>query len=986
MPTTPRSSTSRAPASASRVPRASTAAPKSAPARRARAKPAADDEAAPLARYKAKRDFTITSEPGPVAVRPGKQLSFVIQKHDATRLHYDFRLELDGVLLSWAVPKGPSFDPKEKRLAVHVEDHPVAYGSFEGTIPPGQYGAGNVLVWDRGTWEPVGDARAGMKAGKLVFRLHGQKLAGLWELVRIAKPSERQEPWLLFKKHDEWERPHADYDVVNALPDSVIAKPLEPLDGAPAKPTPRASRAAAGALEAGEASAVAATAQAPAKAPAKAPRKAATKAPTKAVAKAPAKAPAKRRSTKASASAFDASALEGARRAALPETLSPQLATLAKSAPTHGDWLYEIKFDGYRLMTRIADGRASIITRGGHDWTDKLQPLADELAQLGIDNAWLDGEAVVLDANGLPHFNLLQNALDARRSGTIVYYVFDAPFIDGIDLREVPLHARRALLKQVIESHDGDRVRFSDDFPADAAQVLETACSLQLEGVIAKRRDGLYTSSRSTDWLKLKCQARQEFVIGGFSDRSDNARAVGALMLGVYDDRGVLQYAGRVGTGWSSADAVDLRKKLATRIIDKSPFPPGTSRSTRWLAKPAAQDHWVRPELVAEVTFAEWTPDGSVRHASFQGLREDKAPESVVRERAKAPPTTEKAVTARKQTLAQQMTASPAPAPAPAPKPKPAPAAAAAAAAALAKKAGTAEVEGVRISHPERVIDAASGHTKLDLCRYYASIAEFMVPHMKSRPASLVRAPEGVGGELFFQKHADVRTMPGVKDLPGLWADHGSLLEVPSAKALVAAAQMNVIEFHTWNSVKQKVDKPDRMIFDLDPGEGVPFDQVREGAQLMKALLDELGLQSWLKTSGGKGLHVVVPMSPRLDYDTVKSFSQRIVQHMAATIPQRFVAKSGPTNRVGKIFVDYLRNGFNATTAAAFSARARPGLGVSIPIAWDELSEISSGAHWTISDARDRMSFQKVDPWADYWKCRQTLTAAMKTLTEQAGE
>ena len=867
---------------------------------RAQARPAH----APLARYDAKRDFKITSEPRPVRARPGKQLSFVIQKHDATRLHYDFRLELDGVLLSWAIPKGPSFDPKERRLAVHVEDHPVAYGSFEGTIPKGQYGAGTVIVWDHGTWEPVGDPRAGMRAGKLVFRLHGHKLAGLWELVKIAKPGERQEPWLLFKKHDEWERPHADYDVVGALPDSVIAHPLKPLDTAPAAKTAPPARQA--------------------------------------------------KAAKAATPAFDPGSLARARKAALPATLSPQLATLAKSAPTHGDWLYEIKFDGYRLMTRIARGKATIITRGGHDWTHKMQPLADELAGLGIASGWLDGEAVVLDADGLPHFNLLQNALDSKRgSEAIVYYVFDVPFLNGQDLREVPLHARRALLKQVMEAHAGDRVRFSDDFPADAAQVLETACSLKLEGVIAKRRDGFYTSSRSTDWLKLKCQARQEFVIGGFSDRSDNAKAVGALMLGYHDEHGVLQYAGRVGTGWSSADAVELRTKLAKLASKASPFPPGTTRSTRWLGKPAAEDHWVEPRLVAEISFAEWTPDGSVRHASYQGLREDKDAKAVVRERAKAPPTSEKAVTTK--TLAQRM-------------------------APPAAKSGAAEVEGVRITHPERVIDASTGRTKLDLARYYASIAEWMLPHLKSRPASLVRAPEGVAGELFFQKHADVRTMPGVKDLPGLWEGHGPLLEVPTAKALVAAAQMNVIEFHTWNSIKQKVDKPDRMIFDLDPGEGVAFDQVREGAQLMRALLEELGLQCWLKTSGGKGLHVVVPMSARLDYDTVKAFSQRIVQHLARTIPQRFVAKSGPANRVGRIFVDYLRNGFNATTAAAFSARARPGLGVSMPVAWDELPEIRSGAHWTIADARDRLSFQKLDPWADYWKCRQTMTAAMKAL------
>jgi bifunctional non-homologous end joining protein LigD len=893
--------------------------PRAAKTARARA-PAADD--APLARYRAKRDFSITSEPGPTAVTSRKALAFVIQKHDATRLHYDFRLELDGVLLSWAVPKGPSFDPKEKRLAMHVEDHPVAYGGFEGTIPKGQYGAGTVLVWDNGTWEPVGDPRAGMAAGKLVFRLHGRKLAGLWELVKIGKPGERQDPWLLFKKHDEWERPHADYDVVAALPDSVIAKPL-PLLEAPGS---------------------------------------ATLAPAEEAATKPANARPRTGRARKTEPAFDVAAIDGAVKAALPETLAPQLATLAKAPPTHGDWLYEIKFDGYRLTTRLARGRATIVTRGGHDWTHKLGALAEELATLGLEDAWLDGEAVVMDAAGRPQFNLLQNALDGTRGDKVVYFLFDLPFANGHDLRGVPLHARRALLQRVLEAHSGDRVRFSADFPAPANEVLQHACDLQLEGVIAKRRDGAYTSARSTDWLKLKCQERQEFVIGGFSDRSDNAKAVGALMLGYYDGAGVLQYAGRVGTGWSSKDAVALRARLAKVITEKSPFPAGTTRSTRWMTRPAAEDHWVRPTLVAEIVFTEWTPDGSIRHASYQGLREDKDARSVGRERAKAPPTS-----TRPETPARSSTMETADAGA-APKKKAPP------------KPGTAEVEGVRISHPERVIDAASGHTKLDLARYYASVAEFMIPHLKSRPASLVRAPEGVGRELFFQKHADVRTMPGVKQLPDLWEGHGPLLEVPSAKALVAAAQMNVIEFHTWNSVKQKIDKPDRMIFDLDPGEGVEFAAVREGAQLMRAMLEELGLSSWLKTSGGKGLHVVVPLSPRLDYDTVKDFSQAIVQHMARTIPQRFVARSGPANRVGRIFVDYLRNGFNATTAAAFSARARPGLGVSMPCSWDELPDLRSGAQWTISDARDRMSFQKTDPWAGYWKCRQTLTAAMKAL------
>jgi bifunctional non-homologous end joining protein LigD len=928
------------------------------PTRPARARPpAADDADAPLARYRAKRDFAITSEPGPetrrVEAASPSTLAFVIQKHDATRLHYDFRLELDGVLLSWAVPKGPSFDPSQKRLAMHVEDHPVAYAGFEGTIPAGQYGAGTVLIWDEGTWEPVGDPRAGLKDGKLVFRLHGRKLAGLWELVRIAKPGERQEAWLLFKKHDEWERPHDDYDVTVALPDSVRAKPLPMLEDGGAAPAP---------------------APAPARKAAPKPRAKAPRASAKAARETP--------------PAVDVAALEGARRARMPDTLEPQLATLAKAAPAEGDWVYEIKFDGYRLLVRLQHGEAAIFTRGGHDWTHKLPALAREFGALGLADAWIDGEAVVLDEQGHPRFNLLQNALDASRSDAVVFYAFDLPYADGHDLRRVPLHARRDALKALLDAHGGERVRFSADFPADAGPVLAAACGLGLEGVIAKRRDSHYASTRNRDWLKLKCEARQEFVIAGFSDRADNAKAVGALSLGVYDEKGELQYAGRVGTGWSQKEAVALRTRLAKLIAGKSPFPNGATRSTRWMTRPAASDHWVEPKLVAEIRFAEWTPDGSVRHASWVGLREDKPAREVVRERSAAAPGRDDgpadddagpdAAATRRPAAGSRARRAAGAAMDAALAANAAPPARARARA--AKTTDAAEVAGVRITHPDRVIDAASGHTKLELARYYESVADWILPHLKGRPVSLVRAPDGVGGELFFQKHAEARTLPGVRQLEGLWAGHGPLLEIADLKGLLAAAQMNVVELHTWNSVKRSIDRPDRVVFDLDPGEGVKFDAVREGAQLVRALLEELGLQCWLKTSGGKGLHVVVPLAPKLDYDTVKGFSQHVVQHLAQTIPQRFVAKSGAPNRVGKIFVDWLRNGFNATTAAAFSARARPGLGVSMPIAWDELPEVKSGAQWTISNARDRLSFQKADPWAGYARCRQTLAKAMKAL------
>lgn len=833
-----------------------------------------------LSLYRAKRNFTITTEPAEGGKANPGALSFVIQKHAASRLHYDFRLELDGVMLSWAVPKGPSFDPKQKRMAIHVEDHPISYSSFEGTIPPKQYGAGTVIVWDNGTWEPVGDPRAGLAAGKLVFRLHGQKLEGLWELVNIAKGGEKQEPWILFKKKDEFARPHAEYDVVTTLPDSVIAKPLKKKS-----PQPALSKT----------------------------------------------------------QALPSNPLAGARKAPLPQTIKPQLATLAAGIPSAGEWLYEIKFDGYRLMARIEKGKAALITRGGHDWAAKMPGLVAELGTLGLNSTFLDGEIVVFGANGAPDFNALQNAFDRKQGADqIVYFVFDAPFFEGADLRDVPLKDRRALLRDFFEQRATEHVRFSADFPADPASILRSACQMQMEGVIAKRADAPYVSRRSETWLKLKCKLRQEFVVCGYTDRTDNSAQIGSLLLGIHDDNGDLVPAGSVGTGWSGVEAEEIMRKLLPLAVAASPFGKGASKPGRWSKRKAGSEHWVKPVLLAEVSFAEWTPDGQVRHASFIGLRDDKPAEAIVREQPKV---------------------------------------VGAATGPGSKLAGAGTGTGVKVSHGERVIDASTGVTKLDLVRYYESVAEFILPHLKGRPCSLVRGPSGVTGELFFQKHGEKIGIPGITELPeSLWPGHTSLLEVGNAKALVGAAQMNVIEFHTWNSTAKAIDKPDRMIFDLDPGEGTTWEHIQEAATLMRTMLNALGLESWLKTSGGKGLHVVVPLAPRYDYDTVKGFSQAIVQHMAKTIPMRFVAKSGPSNRVGKLFIDYLRNGHGATTAAAFSARARPGLGVSIPVSWDDLPKLKSGAQWNVRTAREHLSFQISDPWAGYWKARQPLAEAMKLL------
>lgn len=837
----------------------------------------------PLARYNAKRDFEITSEPaGRIAKRSRERqaLTFVIQKHWASRLHYDFRLELDGVMVSWAVPKGPSYDPAIKQMAIHVEDHPLSYNTFEGTIPKGQYGAGTVIVWDRGTWEPVGDPHSGLKSGKLIFRLHGEKLAGLWELVRISKPGEvKQEQWLLLKKRgDAWARSSAEYDVISALPDSVVAEPL----GLVEEREPRG---------------------------------------------------------RAHAHQEDASIdLSAAVEGALPPKLQPQLATLATAVPP-GEWIVENKFDGYRMLARIADRRVQLLTRNGLDWTGKLKSLAEAVGKMGIEQAWLDGEIVVLNERGVPDFNRLQNAIDNARSVDIVYFVFDVPFLGSQDLRQVPLASRRMVLEKLLAAAPAsERVRFSQAFDARPQDLLRAACEMGLEGVMLKRRDAPYASRRTDTWLKLKCQLRQEFVVIGFTGRSGGSSEVGGLLLG-YHEEGRLRYAGSVGTGWDAATGRDLMARLVKLEVDRPPVDAATVKPGRWSKRAVGTERWAKPEMVVEVAFSEWTRDGHVRHPTFRGVRADKTPRAIVREAAAAnvgPP--------------------------------------------VPASAGNGRVRSVKVTNPDRVIDPSTGLKKVDLVRYYESVADWMLPHLAGRPVSLVRAPQGISGELFFQKHPETR-MPGLTELDAaLWPGHAPLLSVDSVDALVAAAQMNVVEFHTWNSTVRHVDKPDRIIFDLDPGEGVPWSHVQEGAQLMRALLSELGLQSWLKTSGGKGLHVVVPIAPRLDYETVKDFSQAAVQHMARTIPQRFVSKSGSTNRVGRIFIDYLRNGHAQTTAAAFSARARPGIGVSMPIVWEELTRIKSGSHWTVATAREYLSFQAGDPWGDYWKTRQSLARARKVL------
>ena len=844
-----------------------------------------------LSPYRKKRDFGATPEPRGAVVRPGAALSFVIQKHAARRLHYDFRLELDGTLKSWAVPKGPSLDPHVRRMAVHVEDHPLDYASFEGVIPAGQYGAGTVIVWDRGDWIPAGDPRAGYRAGKLKFELRGEKLHGRWTLVRMhGHEDERQEPWLLIKEDDDEARPAAEYDVTEALPDSVNTRPDEP-------------------------------------APAKAKKRAATKART-------------RNATTARAAIIP----PAAQPAELPLTLFPQLATLVDEPPGDSGWVYEVKFDGYRIVARIEDDDVRLFTRNGNDWSARLKSLKAEIRGLGLDRAWLDGEIVVLDAKGLPDFQALQRAFDSSATNDIVYFVFDLPYYGGYDLRRVPLAERRALLEAVLAKSASTRVRFSRTFDAPVKTLLENACAQGLEGLVGKRADAAYTSTRSVSWIKLKCTRRQEFVVCGYTDPKGSRSGFGSLLLGVNDAEGHLRYAGSVGTGFGDEMLRTLKAKLAALETAKPPF---------FETPRGVKGHWVKPRLVAEVAFTEWTGDGRVRHPTFRGLRSDKDPEAITREEpAHAPRAAAKTRPGRALSRAAE------------------------------RERGT-EVGAIQVTHGDRIVDPKSQVTKLELVRYYERIAPHMLPHLIGRPIALVRAPDGIGGELFFQKHGERIRIPGIIQLPlEYWPGHPAMLEIASAETLVGAAQMNVVEFHTWNSTTKRIDKPDRMIFDLDPGEGVAWEQLVEGASLMHKMLDLLGLASFLKTSGGKGLHLVVPLTPTPEwgYDEVKDFSQAVVQHMARTLPRLFVSKSGARNRLGRIFVDFLRNGTGATTIAAYSARARPGLGVSVPVRWSELARLKSADQWNVGNVEARLARLRADPWRGYAEVRQTADDAMKRL------
>jgi bifunctional non-homologous end joining protein LigD len=623
----------------------------------------------------------------------------------------------------------------------------------------------------------------------------------------------------------------------------------------------------------------------------------------------------------------------------MPALVEPQLATLAANIPEDGDWSYEIKFDGYRMMGRISGGQAQLFTRNGHDWTDRMPRLRDALAAIPVDNAWIDAEAVVLNESGTPDFNALQNAFDRRSTTEIVLFIFDLVWINGTDIRAQPLRARRALLRELMDEVESPLLRFSDDFAEDPASLVSSACRMKLEGIIGKRADAPYRSGRSTDWIKLKCNLRQEFVIGGISRVKGAKSGVRSFLLGVHEPDGALRYAGHVGPNFTPRQSAAFAKRIAALKALQSPFynPPKPERDREFL--------WLRPEVVAEVSFLEWTPGGEIRHPLFHAIREDKPAAAV---------TEEKVVDAPDQGHFGSTRERPGP-------------------------RGTVLMGDIKISNPQRVIDTTAGHTKLDLVRYYDAIAEWALPYLHNRPLTLVRAPDDIKGELFFQKHAERMRIPGVEELPReLHPNHPPLIVANSVDALVGLAQMSVVELHSWNAVAPDLEHPDRVIFDLDPDPALHWDAMLEAAALVKTVLDELGLRSFAKTSGGKGFHIVVPLTRKQGWDDVKDFSHAVARHMARVVPEKFSAVSGPRNRVGKIFIDYLRNGRGASTVAPFSVRARGGMAVSMPISWQELKDVRRGDEWTMKKAVARQRSLQADPWEGIWRTRQGITAAMR--------
>jgi bifunctional non-homologous end joining protein LigD len=796
-----------------------------------------------LARYRDKRDFARTPEPSGARAATGNgELSFVVQKHDATRLHYDFRLEHDGVLKSWAVPKEPSLNTKDRRLAVQVEDHPLAYGGFEGEIPEGEYGAGSVVIWDRGSWTPLGDVDEGLKDGKLDFELAGERLKGKFTLVRMAERGRRKagkDNWLLLKRRDQREAPRA-----------------------------RRKRAAPP----------------------------------------------------------DASGLPGARRGALPAKPSPQLATAVTRPPIGPDWVFEPKLDGYRVLCRVDNGNVQVLTRRGNDWTEAFRSIAEAARKLPCNTALIDGEAVVLDAHGVSSFQRLQNALKGD-SSRIVLVAFDLAHLDGWDLTRVPLLERKALLERLLETAPA-AIRYGEHVTEDGAKFFAAACKLGLEGVVAKRASDPYREGeRTRSWLKIKCLQRQEFIVVGFTDPGGSRTGFGALLVATRSGKNEpLRYAGKVGTGFDERMLRTLLKRL--QPLERK-TPPVERSSARGVARGV---HWVEPELVAEIAYTEWTGDGRLRHPVYLGLREDKTAAEVVEERAVAPP------------------ADPVPAPA-----------------TPSRAARPAEAKRrVKLTHPDKVLFAEPGITKRELADYWLAVADVALPLLEHRPLTLFRCPDGYAAQCFYQKHVGVG-VPAAVQRVAITEGEDPYAAIDGVESLLGLVQIGVLELHVWGSRAEHLDKPDVLVFDLDPAPDVPWREVATAGLDVKQRLEALGLHAFAKLTGGKGLHVVVPVVPGPTWPAVKKFTRTFVNEMVRAEPHRFVASMSKTKRVGKIFIDYLRNDAEATAIGAYSPRARAGAPVALPIEWDELAPDG------LREVPKLIRARKRDPWEGFEAARRPL-------------
>lgn len=857
-----------------------------------------------LKRYRELREPGSTPEPpGERETSRREELLFVVQKHDASRLHYDLRLEWDGVLLSWAVPKGPVPDPGVRRLAVRTEDHPLAYADFEGVIPENRYGGGTMMVWDRGWWRPGNDPERGLAKGRLDFRLDGEKLSGRWSLVRTDEGEEggRKAHWLLFKRNDEAARPGSGAGLLEERTRSVLTgrEMAQIAAGADGEATPSEEGTRGdGPVEGG-------------------PPENGERAP------------------------LDPAAAEGARSASLPEAPVPQLATLIEAPPAGDAWLHEIKHDGYRLLCRVerAEGdddevRVRLFTRNGHDWTGRFPEVAQAAAALPVRTALLDGEAVVQDDRGRSDFGALQAALSPGQATGVTYFAFDLLHLDGFDLTRSPLRLRKELLARLLDRDVGP-IRISEHVRGRGAAVHREACRLGLEGIVSKRAEAPYTPGRGRSWRKVKCLRRQELVVVGWTEPRGSRVGLGALVLAVHDERGRLVRAGRVGTGFDAEQLRALRARLAPLEREDPPVvdPPTGAR--------ARSIHWVRPELVAEVTFTGWTTDGALRHPVFVALREDKDPGEVVREEA-APSTA--GASGRRPTTGSS---------------------------------GPLHLEGVPVTSPDRVLWPRPGITKEELARYWIAVAPVALPLLRDRPLTLVRCPEGIGTGCFHQKHegAGVPEVVPRVDVDGEGGE--PYLALGGVDSLVALVRLGVVEIHPWGARTDRLERPDRIVMDLDPGPEVPFQEVRRAALALRDVLAELSLASWPRATGGKGLHVVLPLVRRQGWAEAKAFARALSELMSAADPKRFVATAARDVRRGRIYVDYLRNGRGATAIGTFSPRARPGAPVAHPLSWDEVAELDAPPHLSLRRA-GAVDWAARDPWAGFTEVRQSLTRGIR--------